>query len=109
MPDEEQPWLPRGEEPWDETTARQVATRILGMQGDGALIVTRHADQRMVERELTIVDCLNVIRAGRVDGTLTDFHPQTRSWCYRIRTQRMWVEVAFDWPDSMRLVSCGRY
>jgi len=20
----------------------------------------------------------------------------------------MWVEVAFDWPDAIRLVSCGR-
>ena len=101
-------WNP-GEEPWNAHTAKQVIRRIMMMQGDGALVITRHVSRRMDERDMTMVDLLNILRGGWIDESRTDLHPKTNSWCYRLRTNEMWVEVAFDWPDAIRLVSCGRY
>ncbi|MBW2255211.1 MAG: DUF4258 domain-containing protein [Deltaproteobacteria bacterium] len=101
-------WEPSGDEPWNKHTVMRAIRHILSAQGDTAFIVTRHMQQRLQGRKMSMLDVSNILRGGWLDEARTDWHPKTRSWCYRITTHDMWVEVAFDWPDAIRLVSCGR-
>lgn len=81
--------------PWDPAQARQIIRPILD---SGVLSFSKHARQRMAERDIKEVDCVNVLRAGWPEPG----EYENGSWRYRVQTQRMCCVVAV--PDIHRVV-----
>ena len=89
------------DEPLDQARARQLAATILE---EGFYTFSHHAEVRMKQRSMEHLDCVNVIRGGRV--TSIDFEEGT--WRYRFETPRMGVAIAFASEDELVVVSCWR-
>lgn len=75
-------------EPFHPTRARQLIRRILT---SGTVSFTKHALTEMAKDGLSAVDCINVLRGGVVEPA--EFERGT--WRYRVRTNRIYVVVAF--------------
>lgn len=63
-----------------------------------------HAEERMRERDINTVDCVNVLRGGAVaEGEL-----ENGSWRYRVLTGRMCVVVRFESESILQVVTAWR-
>ncbi|MGE4579234.1 MAG: DUF4258 domain-containing protein [Desulfuromonadales bacterium] len=63
-----------------------------------------HAEDRMRQRKITTVDCVNVLRGGVVaEGEL-----ENGSWRYRVFTPRMCVVVRFESETELEVVTAWR-
>ncbi len=63
-----------------------------------------HAEQRLKERNLTTVDCVNILRGGVVEEP--EF--ENGSWRYRVRTPLICVVVRFISEDELEVVTAWR-
>jgi len=89
------------EEPLGNVEARQLARRILE---DGFYVFTRHCENRLMERDLSSVDCMNVIRGGHV----TAIELVRSAWRYRFETPRISVVVEFESEDEFAVITAWR-
>ena len=74
------------------------------LQG-GQVAFSRHAIEELLKDGLTTVDCVNVMRAGRVKMP-ADLTNQT--WRYRVETPRITVVVAFRSEEELVVVTAWR-
>lgn len=89
-------------EPLSPDAATALIKRIL-REGDVAW--PKHATDALAKRDLETVDCVNVMRAGRVQQA-ADFEQNT--WRYRIQTNRICVVVAFRSETELVVVTAWR-
>jgi hypothetical protein len=88
-------------EPLDDTAAKRLIVRILA---NGTVSFSGHARQEMAKDALESTDCLSVLRGGWVEfSELVD-----GSWRYRVRTQRLFVVVAFRSEEELVVVTAWR-
>lgn len=90
-------------EPLSAVEARKLVRHILT---SGTYGFTRHAKERMAERRMSQVDCVNVLRGGLVNEALTSFENGT--WRYSIQTTSMAVVVAFRTEEQLVVVTAMR-
>lgn len=88
-------------EPLSPVEARRRARLVLE---SGRVLVLDHAVQRMGERGMSVIDCENVIRAGRV----VDVEFKAGTHRYRFETARMAVVVLFQGPMVLWIVTVWR-
>jgi hypothetical protein len=88
-------------EPLNPTDARQQIRRVLD---DGVVLVSAHAEQEMANDELTLPNCVAVLRGGWVEPA--EF--ESGSWRYRVRTARVVVVVAFPSDNELAVVTAWR-
>jgi hypothetical protein len=81
--------------------AQQLIRKILA---EGSVSYSDHAKHEMSKDNLTIPDCANVLRAGVVEEP--EF--ERGSWRYRVRTQRMYVVVAFRSDTELSIITAWR-
>lgn len=89
----------------DEPLSRAQVRRLLRViVEEGEVTFSKHALEQMKARELTVDDCLAVLRGGwcefeeEVNGT----------WRYRVTTHKICVVVAFRSEDATRVVTVWR-
>lgn len=88
-------------EPLDEIAAKRVIGNIMER---GNVRWTAHALQRLPARDLTTVDCVNVLRAGVVYPPALE----NGTWRYRVRGGRIDVVVAFRSEDTLVVITAWR-
>jgi len=88
-------------EPLSPPEARRLILEILA---GGEVVSSRHAADEMGNDDLTMVDCVNVLRGGIVEPG--EF--ENGSWRYRVHTQRIWVVVAFRSEKRLVIVTAWR-
>lgn len=88
-------------EPLPPAQARARARAVLET---GTLLVLDHALRRMAERDMSMIDCENVPRAGRV----VEVEYKAGSHRYRFETTRMAVVVLFQGPTVLWIVTVWR-
>lgn len=88
-------------EPLDPTRARLVIRSIVN---SGTVSFSGHALEEMAKDDLTTVDCTNVLRGGVVEPP--EFERET--WRYRVRTDRIYVVVAFRSETQLVVVTAWR-
>ena len=70
----------------------------------GEVVSSKHAAEEMRKDNLTMVDCINVLRGGIVEpGEL-----ERGTWRYRVHTERIWVVVAFRSETRLTVVTARR-
>ena len=89
------------EEPLDPTRARQLIRKIIAA---GEVRFSGHAFEEMAKDDLTTVDCTNVLRGGVVEPPEFEFG----TWRYRVRTNRIYVVVAFRSETQLVVVTAWR-
>ena len=63
-----------------------------------------HAEDRMRQRNISTVDCVNVLRGGAVaEGEM-----ENGSWRYRVYTPRMCVVIRFESESILEVVTAWR-
>jgi hypothetical protein len=89
-------------EPFNRNEAKKL---ILTICREGTIVSSKHAKEELAKDDLSTVDALNVLRAGRIleepeliDGT----------WRYRVHTEQMVVVVAFVSESKLKLVTAWR-
>jgi hypothetical protein len=70
----------------------------------GTVTPSQHALDEMAKDDLTLVDCVNVLRGGVVEPP----ELERGSWRYRVRTARISVVVAFRSEQELRIVTAWR-
>ena len=85
----------------DPTRARQLIRKIIAA---GEVRFSGHALEEMAKDDLTTVDCTNVLRGGVVEPP--EFERET--WRYRVRTDRIYVVVAFRSETQLVVVTAWR-
>ncbi len=88
-------------EPLSPPQARRLIQDILA---GGEVVSSRHATEEMAKDDLTIIDCINVLRGGIVEPA----EWENDSWRYRVHTQRIWVVVAFRSEKRLVIVTAWR-
>jgi len=88
-------------EPLDCASAAILVKRILA---SGTVSYSRHADEQMAERDLTMADCVSVLRGG----WCRESQEENGTWRYCMTTQRMQVVVAFVSEDEIVIVTAWR-
>jgi hypothetical protein len=88
-------------EPLSSPEARRLIREILA---GGEVVSSGHAVREMEKDDLTMVDCVNVLRGGIVEPG--EF--ENGSWRYRVPTQRIWVVVAFRSEKRLVIVTAWR-
>jgi len=88
-------------EPLTPPAARRLIQDILA---HGEVVSSGHASKEMAADNLTIVDCVNVLRGGIVEPA--EF--ENGSWRYRVHSQRIWVVVAFRSQSRLVIVTSWR-
>lgn len=63
-----------------------------------------HAEERMRERGITTVDCINVLRGGVV----AEGEYENGSWRYRVYTAKMCVVIRFESESLLEVVTAWR-
>jgi len=66
--------------------------------------VEPHAKDRMKERNISCVDCVNVLRGGKVE----EAESEKGSWRYRVRTPTFVVVVEFLSRNDLLVVTAWR-
>ena len=79
----------------DSRTARR---RIRNIIDNGVVVWTEHVMRRLAERQLTTVDCVNVLRAGQVGVPEFD----GRTWRYPVSGG--WITVVVAFRSELKLV-----
>ena len=88
-------------EPLSPPQAKRLIQDILA---NGEVVFSRHALSEMAKDDLTTVDCVNILRGGVVEPA--EF--ENGSWRYRVRSQRIWVVVAFRSEKRLAIVTAWR-
>jgi Domain of unknown function (DUF4258) len=88
-------------EPLDPSQARQLIRRIVN---SGTVSFSGHAYEEMAKDDLTTVDCTNVLRGGVVEPP----EWERGTWRYRVRTNRIYVVVAFRSETHLVVVTAWR-
>lgn len=89
------------DEPLDPPEARRLIRDILDT---GTVTPSGHALDEMQKDDMTMVDCVNVLRGGYPDPA--DW--ERGSWRYRVRTARMCVVIAFRSEQELVIVTAWR-
>ena len=89
------------DQPLDCPTAKRLMRKALD---DGVVAFTKHAEEELTEDDLTMVDCVNVLRAGIVEPP----EMQNGSWRYRVTTSRICVVVVFRSETKIVVVTAWR-
>jgi len=89
------------QEPLKPDDARNLIRKI---RESGVVAPSGHALEEMAKDNLTMVDCINVLRGGVVDP------PELAkgTWRYRVRTMRICVVVAFRSDSKLVIVTAWR-
>ena len=88
-------------EPFDPTRARQLIRTIIN---SGIIRFSSHALEEIEKDDLTTVDCTNVLRGGIVEPP----EMEKGTWRYRVRTNRIYVVVAFRSETELVVVTAWR-
>ncbi len=88
-------------EPLSPPEARRLIRAILAT---GEVVSSRHATREMEKDDLTMVDCINVLRGGVVEPA----EWENGTWHYRVHTQRIWVVVVFRSEKRLVIVTAWR-
>lgn len=88
-------------EPFDPPEARRRIRQILD---SGTVVPSGHALSEMENDNLTLVDCVNVLRGGYPDPA----EWERGSWRYRVRTARICVVIAFRSEQEIVIVTAWR-
>jgi hypothetical protein len=72
---------------------------------NGEVARTQHAIDELAKDGMTMVDCANVMRAGRVNAP-AELH--RHEWRYKIETARMAVIVAFRSQEELVVITAWR-
>jgi len=86
---------------YNPVCAKQLIRTIIS---DGTVIVTQHAKREMQADNLTIVDCINVLRGGIVDPA----EWENGAWRHRIHTAKIYVVVELESEDKLVLITAWR-
>jgi hypothetical protein len=89
------------QEPLSPLEAKRLIRKILA---DGDVVSSRHASEEMGKDDLTMVDCVNVLRAGIVEPA----EWERGSWRYRVHTRRILVVIAFRSESRLVIVTAWR-
>ena len=77
---------------------------ILEILKSGVTTASPHALDEMAKDDLSMVDCVNVLRAGVVEVP----ELERSSWRYRVRTPQIFVVVAFRSMTEIVIVTAWR-
>ncbi|HEV8702098.1 MAG TPA: DUF4258 domain-containing protein [Candidatus Polarisedimenticolia bacterium] len=88
-------------EPLSPPDARRLILEILT---GGEVVSSRHAADEMAKDDLTMVDCVNALRAGFVEPA----EMERGTWRYRVNARRISVVVAFRSETSLVVVTAWR-
>ena len=90
----------------DEPLKRAEAKRlILAILKDGSVSFAQpHAMERLKKRQMSTVDCLNVLRGG----TAEEAEHENGEWRYRVHTGKMTVVVRFEDETELMIVTAWR-
>jgi len=88
-------------EPLGPIEAKRLIREIIA---SGEIVSSRHAAREMEKDDVTMVDCINVLRGGGVEPA----EWENGSWRYRVHTQRIWVVVAFRSESRLVVVTAWR-
>ncbi len=89
-------------EPLAPGEARKLLRRILQ---DGVITYSiPHALERLAQRNISTVDCENVLRGGTVDPG----EWENGAWRYRVRTQKIELIVQFLSDEELLIVNAWR-
>lgn len=70
-----------------------------------SLVLTNHAEERLLQHDMALTDCMNVLRGGVWDPP----EWENGSWRYRARTQKMTVIVEIDSENlEFTIITCWR-
>lgn len=94
-------YLSSMDEPLSQPEAKRLIREILAR---GEVVSSRHATEEMKNDDLTMVDCINVLRGGVVEPA----EWENGTWRYRVHTQRIWVVVAFRSETRLVVVTAWR-
>lgn len=90
-------------EPFNRNEAKK---RIQQICREGTVVFSRHASEELAKDDLTTVDAMNVLRAGRI---LREPEQDARgAWTYRVQTPQMAVVVAILSESKLRLITAWR-
>lgn len=89
-------------QPVRATEARKLLRRILS--GGIVTYSQPHAVDRLKERELSTLDCENVLRAGVVE----EAEWNDGGWRHRVRTQKIVVVIEFLSEEEILIVTAWR-
>ena len=89
-------------EPFDRNEAKKLILRILN---EGYTVFSRHAEEELAKDDLTTVDAVNVLRAGKITEPA---ELERDTWRYRVHTERMVVVVSFASESKLRIVTAWR-
>lgn len=70
----------------------------------GSVVFSRHALEEMAKDNLTAIDCTNVLRGGVAEPG--EF--ENGSWRYRLRTNQIFVVIAFRSEGKLVIVTAWR-
>jgi hypothetical protein len=90
-------------EPFSRNEARKLIQQICR---EGIVVSSRHAKEELAKDDLTTVDAMNVLRAGRILEEAEE-RPQG-SWTYRVHTEQLVVVVAFESASKLKIVTAWR-
>lgn len=88
-------------EPLDEYTAKRLIRDCITR---GSLSWSSHALERIPERGLTTVDCVNALKSGAVEPP----EWENGSWRYRVRSGEITVVIAFRGAREMTVITAWR-
>jgi len=77
---------------------------ILAIITEGKVISTQHAKREMTADNLTIVDCINVLRGGIVEPA----EWENGAWRYHVHTAKIWVVIELESETELVLVTAWR-
>lgn len=90
------------QQPYKKGVAKKLLRKILS---EGFVTYSRpHALDRMNERNISVLDCENVLRAGIVDEA--EF--ENGAWRHHVRTQKIIVVVEFLSEEEILILSAWR-
>ncbi len=75
-----------------------------------AIRLTRHAEQRMLERDVSLLEVLHVLRSGWHEARKDTFHEDFQSWVYAVRSQAsedrsIRIAVSIDEPARVIVIT----
>ena len=70
----------------------------------GEVVSSRHAADEMARDDLTLVDCINVLRGGIVEPA----EWERGTWRYRVHARGTWGVVAFRSETRLAVVTAWR-
>ena len=88
-------------EPFDPPEVRK---RVRSILESGLVSPSSHALEEMEKDNLTIVDCVNVLRGGWAEPG----EWESGTWRYRVRTARICVVIAFRSETKLSIVTAWR-